>query len=522
MKKKLAEFEVECKQLKTDNKQLKFDKTILEEKVDYLTKKLYGSKSEKIKKDDTPDLFNEAEKTVTERSDDDKNEDTIIEITYTRKKGKKNRKDGWDKLPVKENVVDIPEEEKTCACGKKMMQIGAETSEKLNMIPMQVEIIRTVRPKYACRCCQGVESEGIHPAVKIAPVPPSILPKSIVSASLLAYILINKFCDALPFYRQEKIFDRLNIVFNRITMCKASVRAYERCGELERLLKRELKNSYFIGVDETIVQVLKEPDKPPQSKSYMWAFRGGTKENPIILFHYDPSRSGKVPKEYLLGYKGRLQSDGYGGYNWVEFSEDIIHYGCWSHSRRKFIEAVEVSKIKDGVSHQIIDLIGILYENERYAKSMEYSRDEVKNYRQKHSKPILSEIKKILLENIGEVAPQTKCGIAINYTLLQWEKLERYVDDGLIPIDNNLVENTIRPFVVGRKNWLFFDSQDGARASAFFYSLIETAKANKLEPYSYLNYVFEQVPLCKTESDYEKLLPMFVDRTKIKTYKIPQ
>lgn len=144
LKRKLIESEVECKQLK-------FDKYILEEKVDYLTKKLYGSKSEKIKKDDSPDLFNEIEKTVeTEKSDDHKKEDEVVQITYTRKKGKKNRKDGWDKLPVKENIVDIPEEEKVCACGEKMAEIGRESSEKLNVIPMQVEVVRTIRPKYAC------------------------------------------------------------------------------------------------------------------------------------------------------------------------------------------------------------------------------------------------------------------------------------------------------------------------------------------------------------------------------------
>ena len=520
LKKKLTESEVECKQLKTDNKKLEFDKTILEEKVDFLTKKLFGSKSEKIKKDETPDLFNEAEKTVeTEILEE---EPEVIEVKYNRKKGKNNRKNGWDKLPVKIDVIDIPEEEKVCACGEKMTEIGRESSEKLNVIPTQIEILRTERIKYACKCCQGVESEGVHPTVKIAPVPPSILPKSIVTPSLLAFILISKFCDALPFYRQEKIFDRVGIEINRASMCRWAVHAYANCEMLEKLLKREMKNSYFIGIDETTVQVLNEPDKTPQSKSYMWVFRGGTKDNPIILFHYDPGRSGKVPKEYLEGYKGRIQSDGYGGYNWIEFEKDIIHYGCWSHSRRKFIEANDVSKDKNGLASEIIQLIGKLYANESFVKSKEYSPELVKKYRQEHSKPILDDIKKILLENIGEVAPQTKCGIALNYTLSQWEKLERYIDDGLVPIDNNLVENAIRPFVIGRKNWLFYDSQNGAKASAFFYSLIETAKANRLEPYSYLNYIFEQIPLCKEESDYEKLLPMFVDRTKIKIYKIPE
>ncbi|HOV15397.1 MAG TPA: IS66 family transposase, partial [Spirochaetota bacterium] len=503
MKKKLAEFEIECKQLKTD-------KIILEEKVDYLTRKLYGTKSEKISKEETPDLFNEAEMGLEEAKT--KSEPETVEIKYTRKKGKTGRKSISDKLPRVEIIHDIPEEEKICACGCQMSKIGEEVSEKLKIIPMQIEVEKHVRPKYVCKKCDGIESEGVHPTVKIAEVPPTILPKTIATPSLLTYILINKFSDGLPFYRQEKIFLRLDIDIKRANMCNWTVKAYENTKVLENLLIRELKNSFLVGIDETTVQVLNEPGKSPQSKSYMWVFRGGTKENPIILFHYDPGRSGDVPFQYLENYKGYIQTDGYEGYNKLASVPDIVQAGCWAHVRRKFFDVIEPLKKQkydksESLAHEIMDLITILYDNERLARENNFTREELTNYRQEKSKPILDEIKNLLEINQDKVLPQSKLGIAVRYTLSRLDKLIKYIDDGLIPIDNNLVENAIRPFVIGRKNWLFYDSQDGARASAFFYSLIETAKANKLEPYSYLNYVFEQIPLCKTESDYEKLLP---------------
>lgn len=524
LKKKLSEYETENRQLKFDNSQLKTEKIILREKVDYLTRKLYGSKSEKIKKDDDLDLFNEAEMGMGKEKPE--SEPETVEVKYIRKKGKPGRKPISAKLPRVEYLHDIPEEEKICACGALMQRIGEEVSEKLKLIPMQIEVEKHIRPKYSCKHCEGVESEGIHPAVKIADVPLSILPKTIATGSLLTYIIVNKFCDGLPFYRQEKIFNRLGINIKRANMCNWTVRAYEKSRVLENLLIIELQKSFLIGIDETTVQVLKEPDKPPESNSYMWVFRGGTPENPIILFHYDPSRSGNVPYQYLRNYKGHIQTDGYEGYNRLASEPDIIQVGCWAHARRKFFDVIESLKNlkyekSENLAHKIMDLIAKLYENERIAKEKNLSREDIKNMRQKESKPVLDEIKNLLSANRDKVLPQSKLGIAANYTLSRWTLLVKYISDGLIPIDNNLVENAIRPFVIGRKNWLFYDSQDGAKASAFFYSLIETAKANGLEPNSYLNYVFEEIPKCNVESDYIKLLPVFVDPLKIKAYSIP-
>jgi transposase len=510
---------------KAENRQLKTDKIILEEKVDYLTRKLYGSKSEKIKKDDTPDLFNEAEMGVKENKSEPEPE--TVEIKYTRKKGKSGRKPISDKLPRKEITIDIPEEEKMCVCGAKMDKIGEETSEKLKIVPMQIEVEKTIRPKYACKCCEGVKSEGIHPTVKIANVPPSILPKTIATASLLTYILINKFCDGLPFYRQEKIFTRLGINIKRANMCNWTIKAFENSKVLEKLMIKYLQSSFLIGIDETTVQVLNEPGKSPESKSYMWVFRGGTKENPVVIFHYDPSRSGDVPYEYLKNYKGRIQTDGYGGYNKISSDPDIIRIGCWAHARRKFFDAIESLKglkydESESLACKIMELINILYDIERQTKDNNLSREKIRELRNKDSIPILDNIKKLLVENVDKVLPKSKLGIALNYTLSEWNNLVCYISDGLIPIDNNLVENAIRPFVIGRKNWLFYDSQDGAKASAFFYSLIETAKANNLEPFSYLNYIFEELPKCDNELDIGKLLPMFIDRGKIQNYTIPK
>ena len=399
--------------------------------------------AEKIKNEDTPDLFNEAEYSCEKEKPE--TEPETIEVRYERKKSKGGRKPISDKLPRVEIIHDIPEEEKKCACGCEMTLIGEESSEKLKVIPMQIEVEKHIRLKYACKCCEGVESEGVHPSVKIAEIPVSILPKTIATESLLTYILINKYCDGLPFYRQEKIFARLGINISRGLMCGWTIKAYYKTQQLFELLKKQLKNSFLIGIDETVVQVLKEPGKSPESKSYMWVFRGGTPKNPIILFHYSPSRSGSVPYEYLSDYKGRIQTDGYGGYNLLASMKDIIHIGCWAHARRKFYDVIESLKStkydkKESLADKIMDLISELYDIERFGKENNFSREELRNYRQEKSKPILYEIKKLLVENQNKVLPQSKLGIAINYTISEWDKLIRYIEDGLIPIDNNLVD----------------------------------------------------------------------------------
>jgi transposase len=516
MQELLEELKDQNKILLEENEQIKQDKFLLEEKVKDLEYRLFGRKSEKIK-DESPELFNEAEY-IQEKESEHIEKETI---TYVRKKKKGGRRKLPDHLPRITIVHDIPEEEKQCACGYEMKKIAEEVSERLRYIPAVFEVEKHIRLKYACKNCEGTQSEGIHPAVKIAPTAPSILPKTFATPGLFANIIINKFCDALPFYRQEKIFKRHNIDLTRSMMARWAVMGFENMRIFFECLYEELLKSYFIGIDETRVQVLNEPDKTPESMSFMWVYRGVTDKEIILIYQYDPSRSGKVPDEYLKKYKGKIQTDGYGGYNRLAKSKDIIRYGCWAHARRKFIDAINVGG-DGGIARQFVDLIGILYQVEKDLREGRASPEDITAIREKKSLPIIMQIKKTAEEKKHSILPKSKLGIAVNYLLGEWENLDKYIYDGYIPIDNNYVENAIRPFVVGRRNWLFYDTQDGAKASAGYYSIIETAKANCLEPYSYLNYLFEKIPIYNEKSDFQKLLPMNIDRSIIKTYELPK
>jgi transposase len=275
-------------------------------------------------------------------------------------------------------------------------------------------------------------------------------------------------------------------------------------------LKRDLKKSYLIGADETTVQVIVEEGKPPDSKSYMWVYRGYNENKTIILYDYKPDRRGINPKEYLEGYEGYLQSDGYDGYNLVVNTEKIKHLACWAHVRRKFFNCYKVLKYSNNSESKIIiDMISKLYAVEKEAKELKMTPDKIKEIRQEKSKIIIEKIKKWLLENKDKYPPKTDMGNAIDYTLKLWDKLIAYLEDGRLPIDNNFVENAIRPFVIGRKNWLFSYTENGANSSAALYSLIETAKANSKEPYKYLKELLEKLPFAKTDEDYERLLPYY-------------
>jgi transposase len=240
-----------------------------------------------------------------------------------------------------------------------------------------------------------------------------------------------------------------------------------------------------------------------------------------VIYEYQPSRSGEVAETYLKGYKGVVQTDGYQGYDFIDGCSDLVHVGCWAHARRKFIETLEAMKgiePKDGKPRSVdvaIDYIGQLYGVEREIKKRELKGDEIVEYRKRMAKPILKRFKKWLDEKSSQVVPKSLLGKAIEYTLNEWERLIRYIDHGYVSLDNNAAENAIRPFVVGRKNWLFSGRPEGARASSILYSLIETAKANGLEPFAYLHYLFERLPGTKTEEATKALLPQYLEKAQI-------
>jgi transposase len=415
-----------------------------------------------------------------------------------------------------EVIHDLPEEEKVCACGCKLSKIGEESCEKLDYIPAKLRVIVHIRYKYACKACEGVDSD--KGAVQIAPAPPQIIPKGIATPGLLSHILVSKFCDALPFYRQEKIFARLGVDLTRANMANWAIQASERCRPLMELLREEILSGPLINIDETPVQVLQEPGRANTTKSYMWVFRGGPPDRPALVFLYSTTRSGQVPEDYLDGYQGYIQTDGYSGYNALGVRAGIIHIGCWAHSKRKFFEVVQARQNngaqegKTGSAEVALSYIAKLYAIESLAKRREYSPEEVRHLRQEEARPILDEFRAWLEKRSAQTPPKGLLGKAIAYTLNEWNKLVRYLEDGLLRPDNNLAENAIRPFVVGRRNWLFCGHPRGAHSSAALYSLIETAKANGLEPYLYLRFLFDRLPTATSTEEFKALLPQHLDR----------
>lgn len=424
---------------------------------------------------------------------------------HTRKKS--GRKKLPEHLPRIEVIHDIADEEKVCGCGAELSRIGEDTSEKLDIIPAVIRVIKHVRPKYACKQCEGLDTEG--ETVKIAPPPKQIIAKGLATAGLLAHILTAKFCDALPFYRQERQFERLGVEIGRATMCNWAMKAAKACEPLLELLMGEIRSGPLINIDETTVQVLNEPGRPPTSGSYMWVCRGGLPEQPVLLYHYAPTRSGSVARELLQGYQGLVQSDGYSGYDFLDLDPGIVHGGCWAHARRKFMEVKKglAKGSKTGSADVALSYIQKIYGVESEAKRTECTSDALLELRQRRSKPVLEDFFAWLSKKVLQVPPKSLLGKAVNYTLNQWNRLFVYLDYAEMTPDNNLAENAIRPFVVGRKNWIFAGTVEGAQASSCLYSLVESAKANGLEPYSYLRYIFEKLPFAETESDYARLLP---------------
>ena len=484
--------------------------SVLKEQVRSLQATIFGRKSEKESFDQNePSLFDPPEKEfpIAETPDDDDD----IEIKGHKRK-KRGRKPIPENLPRIDKVHDIDDAQKKCDCGCMKTCCGQEVSEQLDIIPAQIRVIRNIRLKYACKVCEGVEDDG--PTVTIAPMPEQIIPKCIGTPGLIAFVLVAKFVDSLPFYRQEKQFLRIGVQIPRATMCSWARKIGESFEILLMILKKEILSGPLIGIDETPVQVLNEPNRSNHTKSYMWIFRGGNRDGPAILFEYHPSRAGDVAATFLEGYEGVVQTDGYSGYDFIDPIKRIMHMACWAHARRKFVAVVkaagkpkEGSETKPGLADQAVKYIRKLYKIERDTKEKGLTGEALVTERQEKAGPLLKEFKGWLDAKFEQVPPKSLLGKAMTYALNQWPRLIVWLETPHVTLDNNLVENAIRPFAIGRKNWLFSGTPEGAAASAAIYSLIETAKANGLEPYWYLRYLLERLPEAMTEEDFKALLP---------------
>ena len=381
-----------------------------------------------------------------------------------------------------------------------------KVKEELQFIPAQLKVLEIWQEKAV------FERDG-EEVILAANRPVHPLGKCIATPSLLGYIITSKYADGLPLYRLEQMFKRLGQEVSRTSMAHWIIRLDEVFQPLMNLLREEQNNATYLQADETRIQVLKEEGKTAQSDKWMWVTRGGPPGRPSVLFEYDPSRAGSVPVRLLDGFSGILQADGYSGYSQVCKESGLTRIGCWDHARRKFIEATQAApsvakgKSKPGASKADVALgyIGKLYAIEREQKE----RSDAERYqaRQTRSMPLLAELKTWLENNVGKVMKGSLTRKAMEYTLGQWPYLVGYCERGDLHISNVLAENAIRPFAVGRKAWLFADSAQGAKASATCYSLLETAKANDLEPSAYINHVLAQIGEADSLEKLEALLP---------------
>ncbi len=442
------------------------------------------------------ELFNEAEQLIDEETDTQIQNETATRKHCNQPKRKPLPKD----LPRETVIVDLSDEEKICdCCGNDLHKMGEKKSERLRFIPAQIKVIETIRPQYSCRHC---EKTATKIQIKIAPVPASPIPKSIATPSLLSQIITSKYQYSLPLYRQESMFKQHGIELNRKTMSTWMIKTSTLFKPIIEHLHQYLLKQPVVQADETTLKVIRE-DK---NKCYMWVYCSGTDlpaENDIkniVLYDYQASRAGICAVDYLNGFDGYLQADGYKGYEQVD--AELI--GCMAHARRKFVEAQTAQpKNKMGRADIAIKKIAKLYAVEKSIKNL--PANEKYKIRQERALPLLNELKEWLDKSIRQVLPKSAIGKAIQYSLNQWGKLSGYIKSGDINIDNNRAERAIKPFVIGRKNWMFCNTASGANASAVLYSLIETAKANGLTPFNYLMFLLEELP--KQPDDLEYLMP---------------
>ncbi len=495
--------------LQEENELLRHQNVELSTKLDWFMEQFrlnqhrqFGSSSEQTATEQIS-LFNEAEV----EAKPDAPEPTVEEITYSRKKRQGHREEMLKDLPVETIEYSLPKEEQICeSCNEPLHVMSKEVRKEIKIIPPQVSVVEHVRYVYACRNC---EKNEINTPVVTASMPNPVLPRSIASASAVAYVMSEKFVKGLPLYRQEQDWKRMGVNISRQNMANWMIQSSDRWLRLmynrmrEHLLKRDI-----LHADETTLQVLKEPERAADSKSYMWLYRTGREGPPIILYDYQTTRAGKHPKKFLEGYKGYLNTDAYAGYNDMP---GIINVACWAHARRGFTDALKAMPPKKDnkltVAEEGLAFCNKLFEIER--ELHDATVEERYEGRLNKSLPVLDKFKEWLKFYNRNAIPKSPLGKAIKYCLNHWDKLKAFLLDGRLEIDNNRAERSIKPFVIGRKGWLFCASQKGANSSATIYSIVESAKENGLNPFIYLVYLFEKLPNINIEDEtiLDDLLP---------------
>ncbi len=474
---------------KERNQELEAKLKWYEEQFRLLQKQIYGEKKKKTNEDQLSlPLFNEAEDTAAPKVE----EPALDTITYTRKKKRKTRDELMEGLPVEIIEYELSPEDQVCSCcGHEAHKMSEEIRKELQIIPAQVKVVKHVRHVYACRQC---ESEGLETPIVTAQMPSPLFPKSYASPSIVAYIMNQKYVEGLPLYRQESQLKYLGVDLSRQTLSNWMVEGADRwLAQIYTRMREHLLKEDIMHADETTLQVLKEPGRSAESKSYMWVYRNGRGRPPNILFEYQRTRASKHPKKFLSDFTGYLHVDGYGGYDSIP---NITLSGCWSHARRYFDETLKALP-KGADQSRLTATEGLKYCNQLFDVERECLDKTPKarfEIRLKRSKPVLNAFLAWLKTQTPKVLPKSALGKAIKYCRNQWHKLIVFLEDGRLEIDNNRSERSIKPFVIGRKNFLFSNTPKGAKSSAIIYSIVETAKKNKLIPFEYLKYLFEQLP----------------------------
>lgn len=473
----------------------------LQNTVAWFKRNMFGRKSERYFPDNEDQLELDGLPESEAESEEIKEEAVVV------KKRKKKKGHGRSKLPEdipRERIeLNPPAESLICSQGHDKVKIGEEITEELEVIPASFIVKQYVRPKYACKVC-GNE-------VVIADLPARPIEKGRPGPGLLAHICISKYGDHLPLVRQVKMFKRHGIHFSKQTLAGWLIPACELLLPIVEAMKRDILKSFCIQSDDTPLTVLLGQGSNGKShRGYMWVYIGDKQQ---VIFDYTEHRNRAGPVNFVRGYKGYLQADAYSGYNECFAAGDIKEVGCWAHNRRKYVDALESEK---GLAEEMLSLISELYAVERFAKEEKMSAQQRYDLRQKKSKPLLAQVKEWLDKYNEAVLPKSPIGQAITYSLNQWEALNRYLEDGRLEIDNNLSERVIRNVVIGRKNYLFAGSHEGARRAAILYSLICTCNLLGINIFDYLKDVFERIATHPINRIRE-LTPLNWQKTKQKT-----
>ncbi|MCA4807514.1 MULTISPECIES: IS66 family transposase [Myroides] len=490
LEKKATELEEKTSKLEEKN-------TVLEYRVKLLERMKFGQSRERFEDPNQTQLPLDVEQAVLEEQEE------VIkqEITYTREKKKHpGRAKLPDHLPVEE--IEIHPEgdlsDKVC--------IGKEITDVLDYVPGYFKIKRYIRYKYATKDKEDTQ-------ISIGLLPERIIDKGIASEGLLSTILVDKYVDHLPLYRQKQRFSRENIDIASSTIDGWVAQSMDALKPLYQKLVMDIKNEGYLQVDETTIKVLDEKKKDKSHLGYYWVYHAPISK--LVMFNYSPTRASSAALPVLENFKGYLQTDGYSGYKAYGNKSDVTHLGCWAHARREFERALDNDKIR--AQHVLVE-IQKLYAVEKKAKEQNLAPDQIKELRLKESLPIINELGKYMFAQMKLTLPKSQIGKAFAYSQTRWDNLSAYLYNGNLQIDNNLVENVIRPVALGRKNYLFAGSHDAAQRAAMAYTFFANCKKHDVNPYQWLKYVLENIQSINHKNitdlyphNYKKLITNIVE-----------